>query len=194
MKKTRLRPVTKARSAFASTGDRSLCASASRTVSTVGTVAAVGASAIAGAAGTSAIAAADRGELLGVGFLRQRLGDLVEVAVHDVGDPVEREVDPMIGDAALREVVRADALAAIAAADQALALGGLLGMALAAFLVAQPRREHRHRALAVAMLRAIVLAFDDDTGGEMREPNRRVGLVDVLAARARRAERVDAQV
>ena len=61
-------------------------------------------------------------------------------------------------------------------------------------LVEQARGEHRHRLRAVAVLRAVVLAFDDDAGRQVRDAHRRVGLVDVLAAGARRAERVDAQV
>ena len=60
--------------------------------------------------------------------------------------------------------------------------------------VEQARGEHRHRLRAVAMLRAVVLAFDDEAGRQVRDAHRRIGLVDVLAAGARRAERVDAQV
>ena len=45
--------------------------------------------------------------------------DLVQVAVHDRVDLVQRQVDPVIGDAALRKIVRADALAAVAASRSA---------------------------------------------------------------------------
>ena len=44
------------------------------------------------------------------------------------------------------------------------------------------------------MLRPVVLALDDDAGRQVRDAHGRIGLVDVLAARARRAKRVDAQV
>ena len=70
----------------------------------------------------------------------------------------------------------------------------LLLLPLAALAVEQPRRQHRHRLRAVAVLRAVVLALDDEPGRQVRDAHRGVGLVDVLAARARRAEGVDAQV
>ena len=60
--------------------------------------------------------------------------------------------------------------------------------------VAQPRRQQRHRAGAVLVLRALVLALDDDARRQVRDADRRVGLVDVLAAGARRAIRVDLQI
>ena len=70
----------------------------------------------------------------------------------------------------------------------------LLGLLLSQFELVQLGLEHRHRFSAVAMLRAIVLALDDDAGGEMRHPHRRIGLVDVLSAGAAGAEGVDAEV
>src|SRR5438045_1513997 len=65
-------------------------------------------------------------ELLGLMFGRQRPGDLVQVAVHDRVDLVEREIDTVIGHAPLREVVGADPVRAVARADEALAGGSLL--------------------------------------------------------------------
>jgi hypothetical protein len=44
------------------------------------------------------------------------------------------------------------------------------------------------------VLRAVGLALDDDVRRQVRDPNGRVGLVDVLPARARCAERVDPEV
>ena len=60
--------------------------------------------------------------------------------------------------------------------------------------VAQPRSQQRHRARAVLVLRALVLALDDDARRQVRDADRRVGLVDVLAAGARRAIGVDLEV
>ena len=48
--------------------------------------------------------------------------------------------------------------------------------------------------VAVLVLRAVVLALDHDAGRQVRDAHRRFGLVDVLAAGAAGAERVDAQV
>src|SRR6184192_3064073 len=103
-----------------------------------------------------------RRELLGLKLLRERVDDLVEVAVHYGVDLVERQIDPVIGHAALRKVVRANALAPIARPDQALAVRGFLLLALLALLFDEARSQHRHRLRAIAMLRAIVLALDDD--------------------------------
>ena len=70
----------------------------------------------------------------------------------------------------------------------------LFGLALAQLQLVQARLEHGHRLGAIAMLRAIVLALHDDVGRQMRDTHGRVGLVDVLAARPRRAKRVDANI
>ncbi len=67
-------------------------------------------------------------------------------------------------------------------------------MALLALPIEEARGQHRHRLRTVAMLRAIVLAFDDETRRQMRDPHRGIGLVHVLAAGARGAERVDAEL
>ena len=58
----------------------------------------------------------------------------------------------------------------------------------------QPCLQQRHGARAILVLRAFVLAFDHQAGGQMRDADGRVGLVDVLAARAGGAKGVDAQI
>src|SRR5262245_30055659 len=89
----------------------------------------------------------ERGELLGLVLGGERVEDLVQLAVHDAVDLVEREVDAVIGDAALREVVGADALGAVARADEALARRGGLRRLLLLLLVLDARGEHGERAL-----------------------------------------------
>ena len=44
------------------------------------------------------------------------------------------------------------------------------------------------------MLRALVLAGDDDPGRKMGQTHRRIGLVDMLAAGAARPVGIDAQI
>ena len=56
-------------------------------------------------------------------FRHQCVADLGHIAVHDEIDFVQRQVDAVIGDAALRKIIGADALGTIAGADQRLALG-----------------------------------------------------------------------
>src|SRR5262249_4110514 len=60
--------------------------------------------------------------------------------------------------------------------------------------VVEPRFQHAHRRVAVAVLRALVLTRDDQAGRQVRDADRRVGDVDVLPAGASRPERVDADV
>src|SRR5205085_7795545 len=93
------------------------------------------------------------GELLGLEFARQCVEQLVELAVHDALDLVEREVDAMVGDPALREVVGTDSLRAVARADEELARRGGLRLLLAHLLVADARREDPERLLAILVLR-----------------------------------------
>src|SRR6476659_1113201 len=133
----------------------------------------------------------ERGELVSLVLGGERRGDLRKVAVHDGIDLVQRKVDAVVGDAALREVVGADAVGAVARADEPLPLGGLLRLLLAHLLVLDARGEHAPGLLAVLVLAPRVLAFDHDAGGRVRVAHRRIGLVHVLAAGAARAERVD---
>ena len=48
-------------------------------------------------------------------FLLQGADELIEVAVHHIGQLVQRQIDAVIGDASLRKIVGADALGAITA-------------------------------------------------------------------------------
>src|SRR6185437_2129951 len=58
----------------------------------------------------------------------------------------------------------------------------------------EARTQHLHRLLTVLVLRALILAGDDDVGGKMRHADGRIGGVDVLAALAAGAIGVDAQI
>ncbi|MNX81261.1 hypothetical protein D3C86_1129440 [compost metagenome] len=69
-----------------------------------------------------------------------------------------------------------------------------LGLALAHLMLVQARLQHRHGLGTVAVLRTVVLALHDDAGGDVGNPHRRIGLVDVLPARARGAVGIHAQV
>ena len=59
----------------------------------------------------------------------ERINDLLQrFAVEDLWQLVERQIDPMIGHPALREIVGADALGAVAAADLPAARSGAFGI------------------------------------------------------------------
>jgi hypothetical protein len=70
----------------------------------------------------------------------------------------------------------------------------LLRLPLADLQFVEPGAQHAHRLVPVAVLGTVVLALHDRVGGQVGDPNRRLGLVDVLAAGAGGPEHVDAQV
>ena len=111
---------------------------------------------------------------------------------HDLIELVERQVDAVIGHAALREVVGADALRAVARAHLRRARWPAFLCALPLDVV-KPGLEHLQRDLAVAVLRFLRRGHHDP-GGKMGDAHRRIGGVHVLPAGARGAHRVDAQV
>ena len=70
------------------------------------------------------------GELRRLVVGHQRVDHLVEVAREDLGQPVERQPDPVVGQPPLREVVGADALGPVARAHLALPRRRALGVGL----------------------------------------------------------------
>ncbi|OIQ68742.1 hypothetical protein GALL_496600 [mine drainage metagenome] len=124
----------------------------------------------------------------------QGVNDIVKVAVHDRQQFVQRQVDAVVGQAPLRKVVGADAVAAVATANQTFALGSIFGGALAAVFFLDAGGQHLERLGFVAVLAAPVLAFGHDAGGQVGDAHRRVGFVDVLATRTAGAVGIDAQI
>jgi len=95
-----------------------------------------------------------------------------------------RRPEPGVRDAAVGEIVGPDLVAAVAGPDLRSAhVAALLRLQLLEVLV-QLRLEGLPGQVAVARLRALVLALHDDVGRDMRQAHRALGLVDVLAARA----------
>ena len=80
-----------------------------------------------------------RRQQLGLMLGHQRVDDLAErLALDDLRQLVEREIDAVVADAPLRKIVGADALGAVAGADLAAALGGARGIELLALGVVEP--------------------------------------------------------
>src|SRR5688572_24924517 len=92
----------------------------------------------------------------------------------------------MIRDASLRKVVSADALGAVPAANLQLARFSLCALLLFLLRSQQARLEQRHGTRAVFVLRALVLALDNNSAWDMRDAHGGVRLVDMLPARAGR--------
>ena len=133
-------------------------------------------------------------ELLGVVERDDGIEDLGHVAFEHVLQLVRREVDAVIGDAALREIVGADLLGALAGADLAAAVLRDRVLLLAHLHLVEARAQHLHGFRPVLDLRLLVLLRHDDAGRDVREAHGGVGRVHALAARAARAERVDAEI
>ena len=70
-------------------------------------------------------------------FGNQGVGDFFQIAVHHEIQLVQGEVDAVVGYAALRVVVGADAFAAVAAADKGFAFGGFFGLGFAFLRIVQ---------------------------------------------------------
>ena len=120
--------------------------------------------------------------------------ELLQVAVYDAVEGVERKADPVVGHAVLGKVVRAYLLGPVAAAAQRKARGADLCLLLAALQVEYARLQRRKALLAVPDLRALVLADGDEPRRDVRHPHRALRLVDVLPACAACAEEVDPYV
>ena len=128
-------------------------------------------------------------------FAGEAFDQLVDVALDDVGQVVEREAfDAVVGDAALREIVGADALAAVAAADLQFAFLCLRGVAFGGLGFEQHCFQTLHRFVPVGVLTAFGLRFHDDATWYMGDADRGFGFIDVLAAGAAGAESIDTQV
>ena len=126
--------------------------------------------------------------------MQVRLDEGVEIAVeHGLHVPRLVAGPLVLHELVRRERVRADLIAegdVLLVARQPLQLAALL----LALTLRQPGREDLHGLGPVLELRTLVLARHDHTRGDVRDPHRGVGDVDVLTAGTRRPVRVDAEV
>src|SRR3984957_6131805 len=117
-----------------------------------------------------------------------------EVAVEDFLDIAALDLGAVI----LDHLVRLHHVGADLTAEADVGFGGvelaLVAPALFELELVEARAQHLHGGLAVLVLAAFVLALDDDAGGQVREANGGVDLVDVLASMAAGAEGVNAQI
>src|SRR5262245_25733385 len=93
---------------------------------------------------TGALPSTDRRcvlQLLRLVVCGESVDELAEVAVQDLGQPVRREVDAVIGDAVLREIIGTDLLRTLARADLAAAIFGDRLLLFAQLHLVQPGAE-----------------------------------------------------
>src|SRR5262249_3846897 len=117
--------------------------------------------------------------------LLQRCNQLVEPARDDAVQALEREIDAMVSHGVLREIVGADALAAVAGADEGAPLFGPLPVNRLLLPLVQPAAQDAHGPLEIFVLAALILAFDFQLfrrAALVPDPHRAFSLVDMLAA------------
>src|SRR5581483_11963733 len=107
---------------------------------------------------------------------------------------IERKVDAVVSDAALRKIIGADALAAVARADQALAFAGARRLDPRPLRLEQLGLEQFHRLGFVLVLGFFFLHRHYDAARQVSDANSAFGLVDMLAAGAGGAIDIDAQI
>src|SRR5512140_1216376 len=130
-------------------------------------------------------------------FLRrdgERVHELIEIAVERALELVRREPDAVIGDAILREVVRANLGRAVAGAHLRLAHARPRGLDLGQPRVENARPQHLHAFELVLQLGLLILLAHHDSRGDVRNAHGGIGGVDALPAWSRRAEDIDAQI
>src|SRR4051812_24851404 len=89
----------------------------------------------------------------------ERLDHFLHIARRDRVEFVKRQIDAVIGQAILRVVVSADALAAVAGADERAALFGTLVMQVLLLALVEPAAQDAHGAVVVLVLAPFILAF-----------------------------------
>ena len=103
-------------------------------------------------------------------------------------------MDAVVRHPSLRKIVGADALRTVPAADEQPPGLRSLRIPARALRREEARFQQRHGPRPVPVLRALVLALDDRVRRQMGDPDRGVGLVQVLSSRSRRPERIDPQI
>ena len=100
----------------------------------------------------------------------------------------------MVGDPVLLEVVGANAFRPVAGAHHLAARRCRLRLLPGHVRILESGAQQRQGPCPVLVLRALVLALHDDAAGQVREPHRRVRLVDVLTACAGCTECIHPQI
>ena len=104
----------------------------------------------------------------------------------------------MLGSMILDHLVRMQDIGANLAAKSDIALGALESIqffpALALLCLQDASSEHSHRLGPVGVLRAFVLALHDDPRGDVSDPDRGIGGVDVLPSRTAGSIGIDSKI
>src|SRR5690242_5193407 len=130
------------------------------------------------------------------GFAEYQVGvnQRIEPAIEDAVHIADGQLGAMVLDHAVwGQHITADLAAEVDVELRSLRLTRLLALFFQLEFV-EPRAQLLHGSVAVLVLRTLVLALNHDAGGEVRDAHRRIGHIDVLAAGAAGAERIDAEI
>ena len=108
------------------------------------------------------------------------------MSVHDLIQIVERQLDPVIRDPALRKIIGADFFRTVAGSDLAASQIRFSVMPLLQLQVIELGTQEREGFILILQLGPLGLGIDDNTGWQMRQPYRRVRRIDALSAVAGR--------
>ena len=100
----------------------------------------------------------------------------------------------MVGDAALREIIGADALVALTRAHLRATVLGVFALGLRTVKIIQAGFEHAHGFFFILQLAFFILTGDHQPGGHVRDAHGGVCTVDVLTAVTGRAVGIDADI
>src|SRR3546814_8463863 len=100
--------------------------------------------------------------------------DLVHLAFEDFGQAVERQVDAVIGDAALREIVGADAFRAVARADHRAARARAFGVQALAFGLVERSEEHTSELQSLMSISYAVFCLKKKTKTTLKKQSSRL--------------------
>ncbi len=117
-----------------------------------------------------------------------------QVAFHHAVEIIQRQPDPMIGDAVLRKVVGANFFFATAGADLRFSMRGIFGFFLALLFLEEPRAHDAQRFFLVLLLTATVLTTHNAAGRDVKNLDCGIGRVHALAPRTTRAANFNPQI
>jgi hypothetical protein len=101
----------------------------------------------------------------------QCVDEFIELTFHYKIQLVNGQTDPVIRHTVLLEVVRADLLGSIAAADHRFAFARLRVVLLLFLKLLEASSQDPHRFLAILDLRFFILHRDDNARGHVRDPH-----------------------
>ena len=124
----------------------------------------------------------------------QRVGQFIQIAVHDSFQFVQGQIDPVIRNPTLRIIIGTNPLAPVPRSHQTFSRSSFFRLLLAYLGIPNPRNQHRHGLGAVFMLAAVILAFNYNPSRQVCNSDGRVRFIDMLASGAGSTKSINAKL